>query len=160
MDLSTVVWTVVLSVLPIFELRGAMPYALLNRMPLAAAFALCVAANALVSPFMYLFLSTVHTALSRWGWYRSVFDRLIGRARKKVKPVIDKYGYWGLAIFVGIPLPMTGAYTGTLGAWVLGMEPRKAFVAVTAGVLMAGVIVATVSVLGIKALSIFVAPPA
>ncbi len=69
---------------------------------------------------------------------------------------VDKYGYWGLALFVAIPLPITGAYTGTLGAWVLGMDPKKTFLAVALGALIAGIIVTVVVSLGIEAFSLFV----
>jgi uncharacterized membrane protein len=68
---------------------------------------------------------------------------------------VEKYGYAGLALFVAIPLPITGAYTGTLGAWILGMNRRKTMLAVLGGVIIAGVIVATVFSLGIKALYFF-----
>jgi uncharacterized membrane protein len=105
---------------------------------------------------VYLFLSTLHKLLSRWPLYLRFYEAVLARARTKVHAAVERYGYWGLAVFVAIPLPMTGAYTGTLGAWVLGMQRRKALLAVTAGVVVAGAVVATVTVLGIKALSFFV----
>jgi len=150
-----IAWAVLLSLLPISELRGSIPYALANGMPVAAAFALCVGVNVLVGPIAWLFLSTLHRLLSRWKPYAAVFERLVGRARRKVHTAVDRWGYWGLAVFVGIPLPFTGAWTGVLGAWVLGMEWRKSLAAVTAGVLAAGVIITLVASLGIKAFSFF-----
>ncbi len=54
---------------------------------------------------------------------------------------MDKYGFWGLALFVAVPLPLTGAYTGTILAWLLGMDWKKAFPAVGLGVIVAGVVV-------------------
>jgi uncharacterized membrane protein len=152
-------WTIFLCLLPIAELRGAIPFALWNKiyqMNVFAAFFLCVFVNSLVGPIVYVFLSTLHKLLSHMKWYQRIFDRLIERARVKVKAVVDKYGFWGLAIFVGIPLPMTGAYTGALGAWVLGMKPWKAFLAIAVGVLMAGIVVTIVAFFGIKALSFFI----
>ena len=73
-----------------------------------------------------------------------------------VKPNGDKYGYWGLAIFVSIPLPFTGAWTGALGAWILGMDRKRSMLVVAAGVLMAGVIVTLVVGLGVGALSFLI----
>ncbi|HIB85266.1 MAG TPA: ligand-binding protein SH3, partial [Chromatiaceae bacterium] len=61
---------------------------------------------------------------------------------------IDKYGFWGLMVFVMIPLPVTGAYTGSFAAWIFGVKRRKAFLAVSLGVLIAGVIVTTVVLTG------------
>jgi uncharacterized membrane protein len=77
------------------------------------------------------------------------------RARRKVQDAVKRWGYWGLAVFVAIPLPLTGAWTGILGAWVLGMEWRKSMAAVAAGVLVAGIVVTVVAFFGIKAFSFF-----
>jgi uncharacterized membrane protein len=152
---STIGWAVLFSLLPISELRGSIPYLLANGTPVAAAFAICVAANLLVGPIAWLFLSTIHRLLSRWKPYAHAFDRIVERARRKVHAAVERWGYWGLAIFVGIPLPFTGAWTGALGAWVLGMEVRKSLAAIAAGVLIAGVLVTFVAFFGIRAFSIF-----
>jgi uncharacterized membrane protein len=156
MDISRILWAILLSVLPISELRGAIPYALYGGMNVFAAFFLCVAANALVYPLLLLFLSTLHRLLEKWSWYSRTFDRLVERARRKVHDKVEKYGYWGLAVFVAIPFPLTGAWTGSLGAWILGMNPRKSFLAVTAGVVVAGIVVTLVAYFGIKGLSFFI----
>jgi len=155
MSASVFFWTVLLCLFPLAELRGAIPFALAKGMNVFLAFFLCVAVNSLVGPLVFLFLSTLHKAFSHLKWYQKFFDRIIQRARTKVKEVVDKYGFWGLAIFVGIPLPLTGAYTGALGAWVLGIKPLKAFLAIAVGVLMAGIVVTIVVFFGIKALSFF-----
>jgi uncharacterized membrane protein len=154
--IRTLLVSVALCLLPVSELRGGLPFALASGIPLAVALPVCLAANALVAPLVYLFLSTLHKLLSRWPLYLRFYNAVLARARSKVHAAVEKYGYWGLALFVAIPLPITGAYTGTLGAWVLGMQRRKTLLAVTAGVVVAGVIVATVTVLGIKALYLFV----
>ena len=104
---------------------------------------------------MCIFLDSFHR-LFITGFYRRFFDRFVERARKKVKPAVEKYGYLGLAIFVAIPLPVTGAYTGVLGAFILGMNRKKAVFAVSLGVIIAGITVTTVTFLGIEALSFFI----
>jgi len=156
MSAHTLVVSIALCLLPISELRGGLPYALASGVPLAVALPVCVAANALVAPLVYLFLSTLHKLLSRWPVYLRFYEAVLARARTKVHAAVEKYGYWGLALFVAIPLPITGAYTGTLGAWVLGMQRRRTLLAVTVGVAVAGLIVAAVTVLGIKALYFFI----
>ena len=147
--------TAVFALLPIAELRGAIPYALINDIPLPTAFLMSVGLNACVGPIVYGFLSTLHKILSRMDWYNRFFNKLITRARTRLQGKVAKYGYWGIIIFVAIPLPITGAYTGTLGAWVLGMDKKKTFLAVVAGVIIAGVIVSLVTVFGIETLSFF-----
>jgi uncharacterized membrane protein len=152
---------VALSLLPISEIRGALPLALLNHWPFWQAFIFCVVLNSLVGPIVYLFLSTLHKLLINWPLYARFFDKFVNRARNKLQKEIQKYGYWGLVIFIGIPLPVTGAYTGALGAWVLGLEPKKVFLCVVAGVLMSGTLVSLAyygaTTLGLGFLKIFFA---
>jgi len=148
-------WAAFLSLTPISELRGAIPYAVANGMALLPAALWCVAWNALAGPIAYLFLSSVHKLLYRWKRYASFFDRFVERARAKVHESVEKYGYWGILVFVAVPLPLTGAWTGALGAWVLGMDRKKSMLAVAGGVLVAGVIVSLVVGLGVGALSLF-----
>lgn len=153
---TSIIVTALLSFIPISELRGAIPYAVLNGMELFPAALLAIAANALVPVIAYVFLATVHRLFYKIAFYRSFFDRFVEKARVKVHPQVEKYGYWGLAVFVAIPLPVTGAWTGTLGAWILGMEKRKAIPAIIAGVVVAGIIVTIlVAILGAGAKSIF-----
>ncbi|RPJ09636.1 MAG: ligand-binding protein SH3 [Spirochaetaceae bacterium] len=105
------------------------------------AFFFCTVVNFLVIPFAFFFLETIHKFMLRFKLYKSFSDKILERARNKVKKVVTKYGYFGLAIFVAIPLPLTGAYTGVLGAWMLGMDKVKSMIAIAAGVLTAGALV-------------------
>ena len=75
--------------------------------------------------------------------------------RHKIEHKINKYGYAGIALFVAIPLPVTGAYTGTLGAWLMGLDAKKTFLSVFIGVIISGIIVTAISYFGISAFSIF-----
>lgn len=156
MPLRTIAVTALISFVPIFELRGAIPYALSQNLSFGIALPLCIVVNAFVGPAVFVFLSTLHRSFSRFRWYQRSFDYLVRRARDRIHAKIEKYGYLGLALFVAIPLPITGAYTGALGAWVLGLKPAKSFLAITLGVGIAGIIVTIVSYLGIEALSLFI----
>lgn len=156
MDPATLLFTVGLSFLPISELRGAIPFAVASGEPLWLAALVSVAANALVGPIAFVFLETFHKLLYRWAFYAKTFDRLIARAREKVRAPVEKYGYLGILVFVAIPFPLTGAWTGVLGAWVLGMDRKKSMAAVAAGVAIAGAVVSLVVGLGVEALSFFV----
>ena len=147
---------VFLSFLPISELRGAIPFAIANKVPWHAAFAMAVCCNALVAPVCWIFLSTLHRLFLKIDWYKRFFGQFIERARGKLHDKVERWGWLGIAVFVAIPLPMTGAWTGTLGAWVLGLSKRKTMIAVILGVLCAGIIVTAVVLLGIQALNVFV----
>lgn len=156
MDAVTLFWTIFLAFLPISELRGAIPFALAHGAPWPAAYLVAVSVNALVAPAVWIFLSTFHRLFLRMAWYRSFFDRFVERARAKVHAGVEKWGWLGIALFVAVPLPITGAYTGTLGAWVLGLSKRRTLPAVVVGVLISGAVVTAVSVLGLAAFDLFV----
>ena len=148
--------TVFLSFLPISELRGAIPFAIANHVPWYIAFALAVICNSLVAPACWIFLSTLHRLFLKMPWYARFFERFVERARVKLHDKVERWGWFGIAVFVAIPLPVTGAWTGTLGAWVLGISRRKTMIAVILGVITAGVIVTAVVLLGIQALDLFI----
>jgi len=155
-------FTAVLSFMPISELRGAIPFAIANKIPWYWAYLFSVSMNALVAPACWLFLATLHKLL--YGtrpdkgilWYKNFFDRTVERARAKLSIGVEKWGWLGIALFVAIPLPLTGAWTGTLGAWILGVPKRRTMLAVLLGVCVAGAVVSAVVVLGIQALYLFV----
>ncbi|MBN2442738.1 MAG: small multi-drug export protein [Spirochaetales bacterium] len=138
-------WPLFLCFLPIAELRGGIPYALLvSKLPVIETYIMCVIANALVGPLVYFFLSTVHKLLIKWKAYNTFFEKIVLRTREKIHDKVEKYGWIGIALFVAIPLPITGAYTGALGAWILGISKAKTFLAVAVGVIISGIIVTSV----------------
>lgn len=143
------------SILPISELRGGILYALTNGVDYKLAYLVCVSANLLAIPIVYLFLGIFHEQFMKIKLYENLFDKFVARTRKKVEKDIEKYGFWGLMVFVMIPLPVTGAYTGTFAAWLFGFKKREAFLAVSLGVLIAGVIVTVVVLSGSGLVSIF-----
>ncbi len=155
MNSSDLLITALLSMLPVSELRGAIPYAIIKNANPVFAYFYCVFFNSLIAPLFYLFISTFHKLMLKFKWYNNLFDKFITKARNKVKNGIEKYGYLGVMIFVAIPFPLTGAYTGTAGAWVLGLGKRKTILAVTAGVMISGLIVSLVLYFGIETFSFF-----
>lgn len=148
--------TILFSILPISELRGAIPYAVSRGFSIPAAAAIAILANAAVPLIAFLFLESLHKLFYRVPVYRRFFDRFVEKSRAKVHAKVEKYGYWGLMIFVAIPLPVTGAWTGALGAWVLGLSYKKSFFAIAGGVILAGLIVSLlVALWGAGARTIF-----
>ena len=149
----TIIKAIALSMLPIAELRGGIPYAIANEISPLIAYFICVGANILAFPIMYFFLEILHPIFMKVEIYQTLFDKFVIRTRKKVEKNIDKWGFWGLMIFVMIPLPVTGAYTGSFAAWLFNIKKRKAFMAVALGVAIAGLIVTGIVVGGVEALS-------
>ena len=139
--------------MPIAELRGGIPYALANDINPVTAYIICCAANILAFPIVYLFMGFFHDLFSKMTWYADLFEKLVLRTRKKVGANLGKWGFWGLMIFVMIPLPVTGAYTGSFAAWVFGIKKSKAFLAVSLGVLIAGLIVTAIFLSGAELFS-------
>ena len=134
--------------LPISELRGAIPLALYYGMSLSKAFWLSVLGNVIfVAPALFLF-EPVSRRLRRFKLWSHFFDWVFERTKKNADTV-QKYEALGLAIFVAVPLPMTGAWSGVIAASLFKIRFRYAFIAIVAGVIGAGLIVLTLCALGI-----------
>ncbi len=130
--------TLLITVLPISELRGGIPLGISLGLDPLFTFFIAIIANALIFfPIFFALRLFYDKVLSRIP----LFDKYLDSLKKRGKPKVDKYGFWGLFLFVAVPLPLTGAYTGTILAWLLGMNWKKAFPAVGLGVIVAGVVV-------------------
>ena len=138
---------VIVAALPIAELRGAIPLALSFGMSLPKAFWLAILGNCIfVAPALFLF-EPVTKALRKFKIWSRFFDWVFERTKKN-SDSIQKYEALGLAIFVAIPLPMTGAWSGVIAASLFKIRFRYAFIAIIAGVIGAGIIVSALCVLG------------
>lgn len=133
--------TVLVSMLPIFEVRGALPLAMLiYQMPWLKAFVLSVAGNIVPVIPVLLLLDSVSKYLMRYPFFDKFFKWLFEHTRKK-SDIVEKYETLGLMIFVAIPLPLTGAWSGCVAAFIFGIRFWYAFAAISLGVFIAGVIV-------------------
>ncbi len=148
--MNSIIWSALLSMTPVGELRVGIPFALASGLSPWTAFLACVIANIIIVPICFLFLELIHTKLLHVNSYQSVFDKFMEKTRKKVQPLVEKYGMFGLAVFVAVPIPGTGAYTGAFAAWFLGMNKWKAFISIAIGVVAAGAIMLGVLLGGIK----------
>ncbi len=144
------VLTLILAAMPVSELRGAIPFAVLvGGMSWPTAYVLSVLGNLIPVPFLLMGLEPVSGWLRRWKWWDRFFNWLFERTRRRGK-LVERHKALGVMLFVAIPLPVTGAWTGCVAAFLFGVRPRIAFPAVVGGVLIAGVIVtlATLGVIG------------
>ena len=134
----------IISMMPILELRGGLIASALFKIPYLKAALICVIGNILPIPFVLLFLKKVFSIMEKWGPTKKIVSWLNEKATKN-KAKIDKYGFWGLVLFVGIPLPGTGAWTGSLVASVFEMDIKKSSIAILIGILIAFIIMSIVS---------------
>lgn len=135
----------IISLMPILELRGGLIAAALLGLNVVPAFIICLIGNLLPLPFILWFITPI------FNWMKNKNKRL-GKIANKLeskalakKDKIEKAEFWGLLFFVGIPLPGTGGWTGCLIAALINMDKKKALTAATLGVLLAGLIVGTLS---------------
>ena len=134
------------SMIPIIELRGAIPLGAALGLPLWQSYLISVVGNMLPVPIILLFVKKVLEFMSgcKIKLFNKVANWVYAKAEKN-RAKIEKYSFWGVAIFVGIPLPMTGAWTGTLVAAIIDMKFFKAVISALIGVLAAGVIMSLIS---------------
>lgn len=165
MTLVQFLWMLAISAMPIVELRYALPLALSETDPptylgflvptalaeakIAWYYALpvCLAGNLLPVPFLLKFLDPVTRLLSRIGPLRTIIEWVFARTRRHSK-LVEKYERIGLVLVVAIPLPGTGAWTGALLAFLLGLEFKKSLLSIVIGVVIAGIIVTVLTLLG------------
>ena len=136
-----------ISMIPLLELRGGLLAASLLKIPAVTAIPLCIAGNIIPIPFILLFIRKIFKVMKKTKIFRGLIQKLEDRAMGKSDQV-KKYEFWGLVLFVGIPLPGTGAWTGTLAASILDMDFKSTIIAVMLGVLLAGIIMMVLSVAG------------
>ena len=153
--ISKYLWVLFVSMLPLIELRGAVLYSQYLGLPIITSYVICVIGNMLPVPFIYLFARKV----LEWGKDKPIIGGFcsfcLNKGQKAGRKLTEKAGrglFVALLLFVGIPLPGTGAWTGTLAASILDMDFKSTVIAVMLGVLLAGIIMMTAGALGFQIL--------
>ena len=142
----------ILTLLPGIELRGGLPviveYAVRNGVSVWPYFLIVLILNIFLIFMIFMFFDFLHEVFMHFKWYRSIVGRVLKRVQRKVEKIeskMDKWGYFALMFFVAIPLPITGAWTGTIAAWAMGLDRLKSFLAISAGVIIAGLLILLLS---------------
>lgn len=137
-----------ISMVPLIELRGAIPYAMAFQLPILPSYIIAIIGNMLPVPIIFFFARKV----LEWGVDKPIIGKFFTfclekghKGGEKLQNTAGKGLYWALFLFVGIPLPGTGAWTGTLAASILDMDFKKSVLAVVCGVVFAGVIMGLLS---------------
>ncbi len=138
---------IIVGMLPVFELRGAIPLGFYLGMPVVKTFALAILGNLIPVIPLYFLLQPVSSMLSRIPLFKVFFDRLFTHTKKRAQ-LIQRYETLGLILFVAIPLPITGAWTGTIAAALFKIKFKYTVIAVISGVIIAGIIVTILCLLG------------
>ena len=146
--LSPEVIIFIVSLLPILELRGGLIAAAILGVDWSIAFPICVIGNVLPIPVIILFIRKIFDFIKKTNflWLRKVVEKIDEKAQNKSK-TMNTASLLGLFLFVGIPLPGTGAWTGALVANILNIKPAKAFVTIILGVIAAGIIMSAITYL-------------
>ena len=134
----------IISMVPILELRGGLIAASLLGIGVYKAVFLCVLGNIVPIPFILLFITPIFNWMKTTKLFRPMVEKLENKSMSKSNQ-IQKYEFWGLALFVGIPLPGTGAWTGALIAALLGIKIKKASLSIFIGIIIATVIMTIIS---------------
>ncbi len=134
----------IISMIPILELRGGLIVSKLLEMPITTAIPLCIIGNIIPIPFILLFIKQIFKWMKKIRLFRGLVEKLENKAMSK-SDNIKRYEFWGLVLFVGIPLPGTGAWTGSLIAALLDVDFKKAVLAELLGIAIATVIMSIFS---------------
>ena len=148
MLLNVIILTLI-TLIPALELRASIPIGILpvpipftdatinEHMSWPLVVLVCSVANIILGAIVFAVLGPVFTFIRRWGWFERNIWPILERTRHKIHPYVEKYGEFGVAVFIGIPLPGSGVYTGAFGAYLLGLDRRKFMIANVIGVAIA-----------------------
>ena len=159
---------ILVTFIPFLELRASIPLGLLVgkveifnltlqgfglQWPLV--FLVCVISNIILGIFIYFFLNKFIHHLIKFEFFNKYYTKKVEKTQKKIKPYVNKFGIFGVALFIGIPLPGSGSYTGALAAYLLGLDYKRFILANIIGVIIAGVAVTILTLVGRSIFSLF-----
>ncbi|NQX85481.1 MAG: small multi-drug export protein [Flavobacteriaceae bacterium] len=145
-----IIIAVLWSLSPFGESKVGIPLGMLSGANIYLVFVLCVAANILVFPMMMFFLDYINTYFLKWRFYKKSAIWVAKRAKKGTGSKIKKYGFWGLLLFVMIPVPGTGVYAGSIATYLFNIPKKKAFIANSIGITLSSIIIWTATYLSMQ----------
>jgi uncharacterized membrane protein len=153
-EILNLIW---ITLLPFLELRASIPYGILNTdMHWFFVFFICVITNIILGFILYFFIKEIIWIATRIGFIENIYHKYVEKTQKKIDKYVEKYGELAIAVFIGIPLPGSGVYSGALAAYLIGLSKRKFIIACIIGVLIAGILVTIVSLTSLETLKIFI----
>ncbi|MCF7740797.1 MAG: small multi-drug export protein [Candidatus Marinimicrobia bacterium] len=144
------------TLVPALELRASIPFGIFyTDLPWLSVFITAIISNIILGFVVFYLMKIIIQVITKIKFVNSLWQKYVERTRKKIHEGVEKYGEWAVAVFIGIPLPGSGVYTGALAAFLIGLDPKKFWVANVVGVLIAGVVVTIVSLTGSGLAEIF-----
>ncbi len=150
------IFVILLAMAPVSELRGSIPYGILRGLPAFPVILVSIVFNIIAGIVVFLFLDKFVRFFLNFGIFRKYYSKIVERSQKKIHAQVEKYGWMGVALFVGIPLPITGAWTGALGSYLIGLDKKKTIISIILGVIAASIIISIVTLSGASAFRFFV----
>lgn len=148
---------IVITFLPAVELRGSIPYGIfILHMNWIEVFFICVIANFIIGIIFFVLLDAIIIIITQVKFAENIWNHYVKKTRKKIESGVDKYGKWAVAVFIGIPLPGSGVYTGALASFLIGLSFKKFIIANLLGVIIAGIAVMAICLTGRGLSSIFI----
>ena len=156
--MNEILMIILLTLAPFLELRASIPYGIarLGNGYWLAVFLIAVITNIFLAFLVYIFVNYIMHLFLKIKQIDRIYQRIIERTQRKIHPYVEKYGVLGLAVFIGVPLPGSGVYSGCLGAYLLGFSFKDYIIASIIGVIIAGILVTLISLSGIEALRFFI----
>lgn len=148
--IKAVFWLVVWTFVPALELRASIPvgfFGMRDTVSWPLVVLICTVSNIILGWLVFWVLGPAFSFIRKWSWFDLKIWPLLERTQHRIYPYVEKYGEIGIAIFIGIPLPGSGVYTGAFGAYLLGLNRRKFSIANVIGVLIAAVAVTSLCLL-------------
>ncbi len=157
MMLYDIVFIILLTLIPTLELRASIPYGFFGTsLHWGVVFLIAVVVNILLAPLVYLFVDKIVHLFFRIRWLHDLYYWTAEYMQKKAHPYVEKYGELGLAMFIGVPIPGSGVYSGVLAAYFLDFDYRTIMMASVKGVLIAGVLVMLICLSGDHTFDFFI----
>lgn len=140
---------ILLTFIPFLELRASIPYGILVLgMDWWVVFLVCIITNIILGPLIYWFLHFFMKYILMIKFIDKIWQKYVEKLQKRISPFIERWGVLGVGLFIGVPLPGSGSYSGAIGSYILGLDFKKFFWANVLGVLIAGIVVTLVSLVG------------
>jgi uncharacterized membrane protein len=151
--MKNIIWVILIAAAPVLELRGSIPFAIRLGLSPYQAFIASIIGNILPVPILLLLFSPISERLRRLPFLLRFFNWLEDRTKCRAN-IVEKYEFWGLVLFVAIPFPTTGAWTGSFAAAIFKMKFKSSLFAISIGVIIAASIVSLISWGGISLLKL------
>ena len=148
---------IAITFIPTLELRASIPYGIFGTdFHWFNVFIICVIANIIIGVIIYVFLEWIIKLMCIFKPINNLWNRYIDKTQQRISKGVEKYGEWAVAVFIGIPLPGSGVYTGAVAAFLIGLNFKKFMIANIIGVLIAGILVTGICLTGSSLSGIFI----